>query len=171
MALAIGCVALPGAAQDWRSGDEPGPDLSSRYEEKTWQESEAPPPPAFDLRRLVPLEMPRYMTLRFGVDPETMQVTGDGVVRYVVVAYRENSDTVNAFYEGVRCATDEYKTYARYSGGQWDAVPKAEWKRIDDRNSAYTHQLAKQSLCGGRAPRSTVGDMVRELKKPEVQYQ
>lgn len=141
----------------------------SRFEPKEWKEEEAPPPPAFDIRRLVPLEMPHYMTLRFGVDPQTMSVTGDGVVRYVVVAHREGSSTVNAFYEGVRCATDEYKTYARYSGNQWDEVKKPEWKRIDDRNSVYTYQLAKQSLCaGGRAPRSTVGEMIRELKQPEV---
>ncbi|RYF83684.1 MAG: hypothetical protein EOO29_02430 [Comamonadaceae bacterium] len=142
----------------------------SQFEPQQWQEAEAPPPPDFDIRRLVPLEMPRYMSLRFGVDPKTMSVTGDGVVRYVVVAHREGGDTVNAFYEGVRCATDEYKTYARYSGNRWETVPTAEWKRIDDRNSIYTHQLAKQSLCsGGRAPRSTVADMIRELKRPEIQ--
>ena len=142
----------------------------SHFEPKQWQEAEAPPPPDFDIRRLVPLEMPHYMSLRFGVDPKTMSVTGDGVVRYVVVAHREGGDAVNAFYEGVRCATDEYKTYARYSGNQWDVVPTSEWKRIDDRNSIYTYQLAKQSLCsGGRAPRATVADMIRELKKPEIQ--
>lgn len=142
----------------------------SHFEPKEWKEEEAPPPPAFDLRRLVPLEMPSYMSLRFGVDPQTMSVTGDGVVRYVVIAYREGTDTVNAFYEGVRCATEEYKTYARYSGGEWNTVTRPEWKRIDDRNSIYTYQLAKQSLCaGGRAPRSTIADMIRELKQPEIQ--
>lgn len=141
----------------------------SHFEPKAWQEEEAPPPPDFDIRRLVPLDMPHYMSLRFGVDPQTMSVTGDGVVRYVVVAYREGTQTVNAFYEAVRCATEEYKTYARYSGEQWSAVAKPEWKRIDDRNSIYTYQLAKQSLCaGGRAPRSTVADMIRELKRPEI---
>ncbi|RYF72289.1 MAG: hypothetical protein EOO29_28600, partial [Comamonadaceae bacterium] len=130
-----------------------------RFEPKEWKETDAPPPPAFEIRRLVPLEMPRYMSLRFGVDPTTISITGDGVVRYVVVAHRDNAETVNAFYEGVRCATGEYKTYARYSGSAWDAVDASEWKRIDDRNSIYTYQLARQALCGGRAPRATVGDM------------
>ena len=140
-----------------------------RYDPKEWQEEQAPPPPSFDVRRLVPLEMPSYMSLRFGVDPQTMSVSGDGVVRYVVIAHREGTNTVNAFYEGVRCATDEYKTYARYSGGEWNTVTTPEWKRIDDRNSIYTYQLAKQSLCaGGRAPRRTVADMIRELKQPEI---
>ena len=172
------CVALLFAVQaSAQSQDDPrrrherdGGLDHSHFEPKEWKEEEVPAPPTFDVRRLVPLEMPRYMSLRFGVDPKTMSVTGDGVVRYVVVAHREGSDTVNAFYEGVRCATDEYKTYARYSGGQWNTVAAPEWKRIDDRNSVYTYQLAKQSLCaGGRAPRTTVEDMIRELKQPEIQ--
>lgn len=152
-----------------RESMERGIDPHNNFEPREWQESEAPPPPDFDLRRLVPLDMPHYMSLRFGVDPRTMSVTGDGVVRYVVVAHREGGGTVNAFYEGVRCATGEYKTYARHSGGQWHASAAApEWKRIDDRNSIYTYQLARQSLCRGRAPRQTVEDMIRELRQPEI---
>lgn len=170
-AALLALSALPALAEDPRLRMEnPGGLDHGRFEPKEWQEAEAPPPPGFDIHRLVPLEMPPYMSLRFGVDPKTMSVTGDGVVRYVVVAHRDSTETVNAFYEGVRCATGEYKTYARYSGQQWDVVAAPEWKRIDDRNSIYTYQLAKQSLCGGgRAPRATVADMIRELKQPEIQ--
>ena len=148
---------------------ERGEDLNHKGVERgEWKETEAPPPPAFDLKRLVPLSMPPYMSLKFGVDPQTMQLTPDGVVRYVIVAYREAGNATNAFYEAVRCSTDEYKTYARYGGDGWSPVPDAEWKKIDDRNSIYTSELAKQSLCRGNAPRVSVSDMVRELKRPEV---
>jgi len=172
-AALVGLLSLQVLAEDSRQTQERGgnPDHGEyETEASRWKEDEAPPPPEFDVRRLVPLEMPPYMSLSFGVDPKTMSVTGDGVVRYVIVAHRGASDAVNAFYEGVRCATGEYKTYARFSGEQWNPVPQAqqEWKRIDDRNSIYTYQLAKQSLCRGRAPRSTVGDMIRELKQPEI---
>ena len=132
-----------------------------------WKESDAPPPPAFDLKRLLPIEMPPYMSLKFGVDPATLTVTGDGVVRYVVVA-TSTSGAVNAFYEGVRCATDEVKVYARYNSGAWHAVEAADWKRIDNLNSRYTRELAQQGLCRGRAPRASTSDMVRELKRPEI---
>lgn len=170
VAAAALLLAAPLHAQDARAILERGGDINSRFEEKEWKETDAPPPPEFKLQRLKPLDMPHYMTLKFGVDPETITITGDGVVRYVVVAHREGTDTVNAFYEGVRCATDEYKTYARFGGGKWDQVAEPEWKRIDDRNSIYTHQLAKQAICaGGRAPRSTVADMMRELREPEIQ--
>lgn len=137
------------------------------YQPDEWKETEAPPPPAFDVKRLVPIEMPPYMSLKFGVDPKTMLLTPDGVVRYVVVAHREAGNAINAFYEAVRCATDEYKTYSRYDGTAWSPVQNAEWKKIDDRNSIYTSELAKQSLCRGAAPRMSVNDMVRELKRPE----
>lgn len=168
LALAAGLVAGPAFAEDPVRIIERGGDLNNRgYEPEQWKETEAPPPPAFDMKRLVPLAMPPYMSLKFGVDPQTMTVTPDGVVRYVVVAYREAGNATNAFYEAVRCATDEYKTYARYAGDGWSQVATAEWKKIDDRNSIYTSELAKQSLCRGRAPRASVSDMIRELKRPE----
>ena len=131
-----------------------------------WKETEAPPPPAFTESRLVAVEMPPYMNLKFGVDPGTIVITGDGVVRYVVVASSRAGGAVNAFYEGVRCATDEVKTYARYSGGGWQAVTDPEWQRIADRSSRYTSELAKQALCRGHAPRASVGEMMRQLKNP-----
>ena len=132
-----------------------------------WQESQVPPPPAFDLKRLLPIEMPPYMSLKFGVDPATLAITPDGIVRYVVVA-TSNSGAVNAYYEGVRCTTDEVKVYARSSGGAWEMVSSPEWKRISDLNSRYTKALAFQSVCRGRAPRASTGDMLRELKRSEI---
>ncbi len=133
-----------------------------------WQESAVPPPPAYDVKRALQIEMPAYMTLKFGIDPKTIVITPDGVVRYVVLGWREGGGTVNAFYEGVRCATAEYKTYARSADGAWRLVDNPDWKRIDDRNSIYTYELSRQALCRGRAPRASVTDMVRELKRPEI---
>lgn len=131
-----------------------------------WKESDAPPPPTFNESRAVPIEMPRYMSLKFGVDPGTIVITGDGVVRYVVIASNRDGGAINAFYEGVRCATEEVKTYARFSGGTWERVREPEWKRIRDLNSRYTSELSSQGLCRGHAPRSTVGEIVNQLKNP-----
>lgn len=169
LALALLILCPAGAlAQDAARIIERGGDPNYKgYEAPEWKETDAPPPPAFDVKRLLPIEMPPYMNLKFGVDPATLMVTGDGVVRYVVVA-TSTGGAVNAFYEGVRCATDEAKTYARYNSGAWHAVDASEWKRIDNMNSRYTKELAKQGLCRGRAPRASTGDMVRELKRPEI---
>ncbi|MDB5733059.1 MAG: hypothetical protein JWQ03_2954 [Variovorax sp.] len=130
-----------------------------------WKESDAPPPPAFNMNRLLPVDPPAHMTLRYGIDPASIAVTGDGVVRYVIVASSPHG-AVNAFYEGVRCATGEMKTYARYTGDAWHTVSDPDWKRIKDMTSRHTSELASQALCRGQAPRASVDDMVRHLKQP-----
>ncbi|MDM0011458.1 CNP1-like family protein [Variovorax sp. J22P168] len=136
------------------------------FADADWKESDVPPPPSFDQDKLIPIDMPRYMTLKFGIDPATIKITGDGVVRYVVVATHGEGGGFNAFYEGLRCSTDEYRSYARFTNGKWDVSPAPEWKRFADRNSSYTRMLAQQGLCRGHAPRASVGEMVRSLKAP-----
>lgn len=168
LALLILCPAGVLAQEDAARIIERGgnPHLGN-YQPPEWKESEAPPPPAFELKRLIPIEMPPYMSLKFGVDPATLVLTGDGVVRYVVVA-TNSSGAMNAFYEGVRCATEEVKTYARYNSGAWHQVESPDWKRIGNLNSLYARELSKQGLCRGHAPRVSVGDMVREMRSPEI---
>jgi hypothetical protein len=136
-----------------------------------WKESEAPPPPAFSESRLVPIEMPAYSNLKFGVDPATITITGDGVVRYVVVGSNRAGGATNAFYEAVRCATGEFKTYARWGEDGWQPVANPDWKSIEDRNSRYTKALASQGICRGAAPRSSVRDMLQNIKNPSRELQ
>jgi len=150
---------------DWaQAGSPPPPKVTAQADD--WKEADVPPPPAFNASRLIYIQMPPYMSLKFGVDPATITVTGDGVVRYVVVAGTKVGDTSNAFYEGIRCASDEVKQYARYSAGAWQPASGAEWKRIDDRNSRYAKELAAQGLCRGHAPRASVDEMLRQFKNP-----
>jgi hypothetical protein len=136
------------------------------FEDADWKESEVPPPPAFSQDRLIGIDMPRYMSLKFGVDPATIKVTRDGVVRYVVVASNREGGGFNAFYEGIRCATDEYKTYARFGNGAWEQQRDPEWKRYNERSSRYAQALAAQGLCQGHAPRASASEMIRYLKAP-----
>lgn len=131
-----------------------------------WKETEVPPPPAFNQDKLLGIDMPHYMSLKFGVDPATIKVTGDGVVRYVVVAADREGGGFNAFYEGVRCSTDEYKTYARFGNGTWEQQSDPEWMHINERSSRYVKALATQALCRGHAPRASVSEMIRYLKTP-----
>jgi len=152
LAVCLSCIAGSASAQLFANVD--------------WQESPAPPPPAFDVARLVTIGMPGYMTPNFGVDPATIVITGDGVVRYVVVARNPAGGAVNAFYEGVRCATEEMKGYARSSGGGWETVADPQWRSFRAMNSSYTKAIAQQALCQGGAPRSSVSEMIGRLKKP-----
>lgn len=132
-----------------------------------WKESVAPPAPSFNKDQVIPIEMPRYVSLRFGVDPATLVITPDGIVRYVMVATSE-SGVLSAMYEGIRCATGEVKTYAHYtSSGNWATVKDPKWQGMND-NLRAKHALAfaRQAACDSR---STVtispAEIIKALKK------
>jgi len=128
-----------------------------------WTEEAVPPPPAFDKSKLVPLEMPPYVSLKVGVDPQTIAVGGDGVVRYVIVMVN-SSGTTTAVYEGIRCTTDEVKTYARFSAaGSWTLLDNPTWKPVNDNTpSRHSHVFARQGGCQNRlalSPREIVSQL------------
>lgn len=128
-----------------------------------WKESDAPTPPAFDLQRLVPFDVSVQSTLKWGFDASSMKITGDGIVRYVVVA-QSPSGATNVMYEGVRCATNEWKTYARFNKGTgWSSADDPQWRPLRGQLSLHALMLAQQGLCNGRAPAQTVRDVVRSV--------
>ncbi len=132
-----------------------------------WQEAEVPAPPAFSRDKLLPLNMPIYVTLQFGIDPATIAVSSDGIVRYVVVA-SSTSGSVSAFYEGIRCGTGEVKTYARASNtGTWTLIKDAQWRGLNDNQpSKHAWVFARQGACEGRAAAaSSAQDIIRAMKK------
>ena len=132
-----------------------------------WKETEVPPPPAFSTSKLVALDRGPTTSLNFGVDPATLAISKDGIVRYVIVASNA-SGAMNAMYEGIRCATGEFKTYARSTTvGKWNAVQDPQWRSMyDNMPSRHALVLARQGVCNGRAPASSVEAIVRKLKYP-----
>lgn len=134
-----------------------------------WKEVDAPAPPEFDLKRLVAVDVPVGGELKFGVDPATITIGKDWVVRYVLVA-SSPSGNINAMYEAIRCATGEFKTYARRTGdGPWSIALQPNWRSMQDNQpSRHAWRLAKQGACTGRAPASSVGEIVQSLKSPKV---
>lgn len=138
-------------------------------EDPDWKEIDAPPPPEFDRKRLVAVDMPVGGELKFGIDPATIIIGKDGVVRYVLVA-SSPSGNFNAMYEAIRCATGEFKTYARRSGDSpWSIVSQPNWRSMQDNQpSRHAWRLAKQGACTGRAPASSASEIVQSLKSPKV---
>jgi hypothetical protein len=132
-----------------------------------WKETETPAPPTFASSRLIPLNMPPYVSLKLGVDPNTLVVTPDGIVRYVVVATNTSGSTT-AMYEGIRCATGEVKTYARFnSGGEWEPLKDPKWMDLAGKQpSKHALALARQGVCEGATTTGhSVSDIVKALKK------
>lgn len=129
-----------------------------------WKESEVPPPPAFDAGKLLTFDVSVGSSLVFGVDPATLHVSDDGVVRYVMVA-TSASGARNVFYEGIRCTTAEFKTYARYTEGVWRKVEKPQWRSLSaGMPSRHALAFARAGACDNAAPATSVHEIVRQLK-------
>jgi hypothetical protein len=149
---ALALALLAGVAQAQVS--TPDPD---------WKEVEAPPPAPLRLDRLIPIDIPGS-TLRFGVDPASVVLTSDGIVRYVVVA-TSGSGAVNAFYEGIRCTTAETRVYARHNPDSgWVPVKDGQWRSLHEtRPSHHSLAIARNGACLGAAPNQSAARIVRDL--------
>lgn len=134
-----------------------------------WKETEVPAPPALnatDLKRLIPFEVSANSELRWSVDPASIKITDDGLVRYVVVA-RSPTGLINALYETINCNKAEFNTYARYNAnGGWSTVENPQWRSMYDKlPSRHALMLAKQGACVGNSSAQSATEMVQALKK------
>lgn len=127
-----------------------------------WKEV-APAPPPLRTEGLIRIDMPQS-NLRFGVDPASVSLGSDGVVRYVVVA-SSNSGAVNAFYEGIRCSTAEVRLYARHNPDSgWVLLSDGEWRSLHQSlPSRHSLVLARTGVCAGGAPNQSTTQIVRDL--------
>lgn len=128
-----------------------------------WKEELAPPPPAFNLDKLVEYEGQSGSTLVYAFDPATLTVgKEDGIVRSVIVA-TSPTGTRNIMYEAIRCTTGEAKTYARYNDGGWKIVEKPEWRELFS-GLRYASRFARAGACDGGAPGGSPDQIVRLIK-------
>jgi hypothetical protein len=150
--MGVACFALGAGAQ----GLADNPD---------WQETTAPAPPGFNTKQLISIDMPRYVSMKFGLDPATLAVTSDGIVRYVVVAVSPGG-SVTAFYEGIRCATGAVKSYARAGAeGAWTLVKEPEWRELNDKQpSKHALALARQGVCEANTTAGSAAEIVKNLQ-------
>lgn len=131
-----------------------------------WRESEAPPPPVPRLDTLIPIEVPGA-TLRYGIDPASVSLGNDGIVRYVVVA-TSSSGAMNASYEGIRCSTADFRVYARFNpDGGWSPGTDAEWRPLHE-GRPFRHSLtvARNGACMGRSANRSLAQILRDLRSP-----
>lgn len=131
--------------------------------DETWTEAEIPPPPAYNVNKLIKVEGPVASSLTFGVDPATISIGPDYVVRYVIVL--QGPAAVTAVYEGIRCNTGAKRVYARRNGtSEWEAV-KEDWMPLNSSSATkYAWNMARDGVCIGVATNNSVRDIVRDLQ-------
>ncbi len=157
--FALGCALVLSQVSAWSQA-------GNGLDNLDWVEGSVPPPPSFSVERQIAIGMPPHVSVKVGVDPATISVGMDGVVRYVVIMTNGNGNT-NAVYEGIRCVSDEVKTYARLSAaGQWSMVNAPIWKGLgDNMPSRHAFALARQGACQNRLATSPQ-EIIAALKAP-----
>lgn len=133
--------------------------------EKPWVELQAQLP-AFPVREAaLPFFVSAATDNRFFVDPASLSVGEDGVVRYTLIVVSPAGAT-NISFEGIRCRTREYKVYAFGRDGQWSRNRFAQWKPIEykDRNRQH-HMLYDDFFCPGGIIARDAPEIVFALKR------
>lgn len=123
----------------------------SEEDKKVWVEEKYTLPAAPDMDKLIPFEVNVSNANRFLVDPASVSVGKDGVVRFtVVIESSGGARTIN--YEGLRCKTRERRLYAfGQPDGSWIESKGSSWiqmqKQQHKMHNAYPAVLAYDYFC------------------------
>jgi hypothetical protein len=113
-----------------------------------WRESDVSLPmyPADD--DLVDVPLSATDTFRFYIDRRSLSRGEDRVVRLTAVIQSPRGAR-SIFYDGIRCDTREYKTYAVGSSeSRWRPNRDAQWQIIDARGlHGFRYQLYRYYVC------------------------
>ncbi len=135
-------------------------------DEKPWQEMATEAPKTFSTDQLQTFTVSQNSSLTYGIDPQTLTVGEDWVVRFVMVA-RSPSGALNVLYEGIRCQSGEVKTYARWDNNRsaWHTPQNTTWKPLSlDGATRPATVLAMEGLCNGNSVNGTPRKMLATLK-------
>ncbi len=103
---------------------------AATFDTAPWKEQEVVKLPAYPTpERLIRFDAGPASRFDYFVDPDSLAVGPDGVVRFTVVAKSEGATTIS--YEGIRCAYRERKAYAfGQPDGTWHQPRDPQWVRI-----------------------------------------
>lgn len=138
-----------------------------------WQEEKLVLPAKPDPAKLIPFEVNVANTNRFFIDPASIAVGKDGVVRFtIVVDASGGARSVN--YEGLRCETRERKLYAfGQADGSWVESKGSSWipvlKQEHKMHNGYPAVLADEYFCVDRVPVASQAIAVKRLENGPVE--
>lgn len=161
------CCALGVCALLWQpppARAQPKSDWETAEEEKNWKEGDVQVPEFPKSQDLVEFPVSEASAFRFYVDARSISIGPDGVVRYSLVA-RSPSGSENVSFEGIRCKSAEFRTYAfGRADGSW-SVRSTPWRKIQRKSVQRWHEaLHEDYLCQGRASALSVNTILEGLK-------
>ena len=159
--LALACVACGTHVQT------PFSDLATdpRAAEKPPDEEVVKLPPFPHPSDLVRFDTGPTSSFDFFIDPKSLSVDKDQVIRFTVVA--KSAGATNIAYEGLRCQGRERKVYAYgRPDGMWREASHPDWVRISAApGEQYRFMLYQQYFCAGRYPIRTAAEGVDALRR------
>jgi hypothetical protein len=154
--LAHAPMAHAQAATDDDGTTPPGKDFVYLFDRKPkWAEDKVDTLPALppDDKGLMQFDVSSASPLTYSIDPKSVSIGKDSVVRYTVVI--ESSQARNVRYEGMRCDTYETRLYAAGddTGKSWDRTVSDSWDRIKQSSlNGYQNALYDDYFCNNRLP-------------------
>lgn len=129
-----------------------------------WKESEIALPSYPRGENLLAVPLLATDTLKIYIDRASLSRGPDRVARFSLVV-ESPSGARSVFYDGLRCETREYKTYAIGSPEQtFTPIKDATWRPIPrPANNAFRYQLYQHYICDTHASARTPEDLVRLL--------
>lgn len=165
-ALLCGAMLAGGQTPDPNGpGQRPGTgksDWERKHELREFNEAEValPAPPKGELLEFF---VSSASSFRFFIDPQSVSVGDDGVVRYTLVA-RSRSGVENVSYEGIRCGNSNYRMYALAHESKWTRT-QGEWNEIQSGNLRRWHAaLAREYFCPHGVRVTSVAEALEYLR-------
>jgi hypothetical protein len=149
-----------------RADEETGWNRGAVVEPPPWKE-EVPQLPAYpENNRLLelPADLPGY-DFRVFIDPGSLTVGGDRVVRYTLVIV-SSSGAQNISYEGVHCGKHEYRRYAYGYDGAWHPIDASPWQRVTNTGiDHYRYVLYWDYLCSPLRTNLDTTEMIQRIRR------
>lgn len=122
--------------------------------------------PAVPKGDLIEFPVSAATSFRFFIDPASLSVGLDGVVRYTLVA-RSPSGAETISYEGIRCGgTGLYRVYAFGNGGAWSKNTRGDWRPIEPKSVQRWHnELRGRYFCPNRLSIATAAEGLDALRR------
>ena len=114
--------------------------------ERKYDQSNATDPeaalPALPKDGLIEFFVSSATNFRFFIDPPSLSVGADGVVRYTMIA-RSPAGAETITYEGIRCDNGTYRTYAFGNAGVWSRNSNLAWLPIEPKSVRRWHNVLR----------------------------
>ncbi|MEM7252791.1 MAG: CNP1-like family protein [Pseudomonadota bacterium] len=141
MALVVCTADVHGQAADKLPGETDGTFIERVPEDPNpWKEGAVTLPPAPRDRDLLPFRAGSGK-LDYFIDRRSLSLGDDEIVRYTVVI--RSATATNTFYEGIRCETREFQTYAHSTKGRkFRPRTQPQWRLIKFRHGPMNFRYA-----------------------------